>query len=75
VDARQQRVEHPHLMTRAGEGLDHVGPDEAGAAGHKYAHPPRLRTVTPGVSAKRVPSPFRKEFGQENASLSAIISL
>ena len=42
VDARQQRVKHPHLMTRARERLDDMGSDEAGAAGHKYSHGPRL---------------------------------
>ena len=38
MDTRQQGVKHPYLMTRAGERLDNVGPDEAGAAGHKYSH-------------------------------------
>ena len=34
VDERQQRVEHPHLVPLVHQRPGHVGPDEAGAAGH-----------------------------------------
>jgi hypothetical protein len=32
--ARQQRVEPPHLVTRARQRLDNVGPGKPGAAGY-----------------------------------------
>ena len=34
VDERQQRVKHPHLMTRARQRRDNVGTDKACTAGH-----------------------------------------
>ena len=50
VDARQQRVKHPDLMTCARERLDNVGSDKAGAAGHQYSHGPRLSAAAIRVS-------------------------
>ena len=48
MDARQQRVKHPHLMTRARERFDDVGSDKAGTAGNQDTHGPRLCTFTAG---------------------------
>ena len=42
MDARQQRVKHPHLMTGARERFDDMGSDEAGTAGDQDAHGPTL---------------------------------
>jgi len=50
---RQQGVQDPHLVTGAQERLDKVGPDEAGAAGDKYSHAPRLGTDHVRATAKR----------------------
>jgi hypothetical protein len=45
VDARQERVKHPHLMTRARERFDDMGSDEAGTAGNQDTHGPEIMSI------------------------------
>src|SRR4051812_26042573 len=54
--AGREVVEHAHLRAAPDQGVDEVGPDEAGAAGHQHGPPREAHARVPTSTAARVSS-------------------